>query len=83
MTDERKPILQHHKKKPELGGRKKGLFTVIVQKINKAPLQGSAADNKQIISVSMEHIVWQAECSLRLYWCHIKFKSVVLAGRFK
>lgn len=45
---------------------KKRLFTVIVQKINKAPLRGGAADNKQIISVFMEHIVWQAECSQRL-----------------
>lgn len=63
MTDERKQILQNHKKIPE---GKKRLFTVIVQKINKAPLQGSAADNKQIIPVFMEHIVWQAERSRRL-----------------
>lgn len=65
MTDERKQILQNHEKTPEGGGGER-LFTVIVQKINKAPLQGSAADNKQIISVSMEHIVQQAERSPRL-----------------
>lgn len=65
MTDERQQILQNHKKIPE-GGKKEDFFSVIVQKINKAPLRGGAADNKQIISVFTEHIVWQAEHSQRL-----------------
>lgn len=64
MTDERKQILWNHKKIPKEKRRKKEkkrqLFAVIVEQINKAALQGCTGDNKQMISVFMEHIVWQA-----------------------